>query len=127
MSATSTFLISKALQGVVDEDCLANQNEVSSINSTAFVESDIQLFIKKEEATYFYELTAIDLEKGIIEIVASSHAFNILIDSATLAELEARIVINAAKEVLRNVSLTKLLKVIKANQREFKYTLQIII
>jgi len=127
MEDSSTFLISSALRGIVDEaTLLTSSNTREEIDSTKFLENDLLLTITTEHMSYYYEVVEINILNKTIKINTTAAALNTFLSSelATSA-IQCSLIINKKEDVLASLAV-ELLSIHKSAQREFIYTLKII-
>ena len=127
MEDSSTFLISSALRGIVDETALlANSTPREKIDDTKFLESDLLLIIITEGISYYYEVIEINLSTKTININAAATTLNTFLTSALQPiAIECSLIISKKETPLAALTV-ELLSIHKSAQREFNYSLKII-
>jgi|ETNvirenome_6_85_1030632.scaffolds.fasta_scaffold17168_3 hypothetical protein len=127
MEDSSTFLISSALRGVVDEETLLASNRLREKNDdTKFLESDLLLTINTQSTEFYCEVVEINLPEKTVKIKSDVSTLNIFLDNELTSGIVHCDLITSKKEAPLASLAVELLRIHKSTQREFNYTLKII-
>ena len=97
MEDSSTFLISSALRGVVDEETLLASNRLREKNDdTKFLESDLLLTINTQSTEFYCEVVEINLPEKTVKIKSDVSTLNIFLDK----------IISTGRQLHKNCKLT---------------------